>query len=227
MPWGGLLSPTGLTVSLPQNEGETWTKQSPDHLHQPPSVREEELKWEKEPGTQITVTIKEEEETDHGHGQKIEEDKHQIHKEAEEEEQGREEEQDERIDEKNKTRDERQIQEEIQGVDQSIPPSVNIPLSGSYTFKPKQSKTKHPKDKQIAKTKKNKQKKEKAKERSSKPLKNSKKTLKQEKDQLTTASYFPYFKDHYCPPDCACYGRCVSNTALHMLRLTSVKFSDL
>ncbi|XP_072529552.1 extracellular matrix protein 2 [Salminus brasiliensis] len=28
-------------------------------------------------------------------------------------------------------------------------------------------------------------------------------------DEVTTAPYFPYFKDHYCPPDCACYGRVV------------------
>ncbi|XP_076860631.1 podocan [Brachyhypopomus gauderio] len=35
--------------------------------------------------------------------------------------------------------------------------------------------------------------------------------LKQEKDGMTTttAPYFPYFKDDYCPPDCACYGRVV------------------
>lgn len=287
---------------------------------QPPSVREEELKWEKEPGTQITVTVKEEEETDLERGQKIGEDKHWVLKGAEEEEQGQEEEQDKRVDEKNKTRDEEEIQEEIQGVDQSVVPLVNIPLvplsplqyfsstinpfvipintntpsstditpvssdtedqnislSGSHTshfsalnntpilptdenstrgnssmgqietskenvdadptavaaragptsmslpstFKPK-PKTKHPKnkDKQIAKTKKNKRM-----EKNAKPLKKAKqmKRLKQEQAQLTTTPYFPYFKDHYCPPDCACYGRCVSNTALHTQSLTSV-----
>ncbi|MCI4388741.1 hypothetical protein PGIGA_G00089510 [Pangasianodon gigas] len=299
-----------LNVSLPQNvslEGETWTD-----LHQPPAVVEEELKWEKEPGTQITVTVKAEEETDVVHSQKIGEDKHQILKEAEEEEQGESNEgkqghekgQDKRVDDENKTRDEERIQEENQGVDPSITPSVDTPLaslfpsqyflstitqspaditkinpdiedhnsslSGTHTshisalkntsmlltnensthensslgqtetfeenvdaastamaaragptamslpstFKPK-PKTKLPKikDIQIVKTKKIKlQKKEKkVKEKSTKPLKNAKqaKKLKQEKDQLTTAPYFPYFEDHYCPPDCACYGRVV------------------
>lgn len=27
------------------------------------------------------------------------------------------------------------------------------------------------------------------------------------KKAVTTPAYFPYFKDNYCPPDCACYGR--------------------
>lgn len=27
------------------------------------------------------------------------------------------------------------------------------------------------------------------------------------KEEVTTPAHFPYFKDDYCPPDCACYGR--------------------
>lgn len=95
-----------------------------------------------------------------------------------------------------------------------------LSLPSTFKTKPKN------KDKRIAKTKKNKlQKKEKnVKEKKNKPMKNSKQgeRLKQKKDQLTPTPFFPYFEDHYCPPDCSCYGRCVSNTVLHMLRLTSV-----
>lgn len=311
-------------------EGETRTEQSPDHLQQPQAVGEVELKWEKEPRTQITVTVKKEEETDVVHGQKIGEDKHQVLKEAEKVEEQEESNegkqgQDKRVGEEDKIRDEEQVQEENQGVDLSITPSVDAPiatlspsqyfsstiipslittqsiaditainpdleyqntsLSGTHTshfsalkntsmlttnknsthensslgqiesseenidaapravaaragpiamslpsiFKPK-PKTKFPKikDKQTAKTKNKLQKKEKkVNEKSTKALKNTKqvKKLKQEKDQLTTAPHLPYFEDHYCPPDCACYGRCVSNPALHT-RLTSVKSGD-
>lgn len=30
---------------------------------------------------------------------------------------------------------------------------------------------------------------------------------KRKKDNRTTPTYFPYFMDDYCPPECACYGR--------------------
>lgn len=273
-------------------EDEIWTEPSPDHPQQHPGVWEEKLKWEKEPGTHITVTITEKEESNG-------EDKHQIFKKADDEDQGH----------QGKRVDEEVIQEDTRGVDPSVnaslaslsphfsstiaPPLIitsittqgpadmrqsnlhtedqntslsalkNIllllstnqnnehenssldqvesseehvdaaptaiaaragptALSLPSTFKPK-SKTKHPniKDKHIAKRKKNKlQKEKKVKDKSNKPT--NLKRLKQKKDQLTPAPYFPYFEDHYCPPDCACYGRCVSNTALHMLRLTSV-----
>lgn len=320
-------------MSSPQNaslEGETWTEQRPDHLQHPPSVKEEDLKWEKEPGTQITVTINEEEEAADVHGQKSGEDEHQILKEAEEEEQvgssdGKQS-RITRVNAENKARDGERIQGENRVVDQSVSPSVdatlallsstqyfssainpssittttqssaditqinpavedqNLSLSSHFsalknksvlstdknrmhekssmgqiessednvdadptamaaragptaislpnTFKP-EPKPKLPKvkDRQLAKAKKNKlqRKQKKVKEKSTTPLKNAKqvKKVKQEKDQLTIAPYFPYFKDHYCPPDCACYGRCVSNTALNELILTSVKSSDL
>ncbi|KAG7320531.1 hypothetical protein KOW79_016384 [Hemibagrus wyckioides] len=273
-----------LNVSSSQNvslEGETWTEPSPDHLQQHPGVREEKLKWEKEPGTHITVTITEEEESDG-------EDKHQIFKKAEDEDQGH----------QGKRVDEEVIQEDNRGVDPSVdaslaslspsqyisstiaPPLITTSITAQdpadmrqsnlhtedqntslsalkntslllstnqnsthenssldqvesseehvdaaptaiaaragptalslpSTFKPK-SKTKHPKikDKHIAKTKKNKlQKEKKVKDKSNKPT--NLKRLKQKKDQLTPAPYFPYFEDHYCPPDCACYGRVV------------------
>lgn len=306
-------------MSSPQNvsfEGETWTERSPDYLQQSLAVGGEELILEKEPRTQITVAVKQDEETDVVHSQKIGENKHQILKEAEEGEQGgsNEEKQgheDKSVDEENKTRDEL-IQEEVQDIDQSITPPVDTPLatlspsqyfsstlipsllttttaqspvditqinhdtedqnaslSGTHTnhfsaikntsilstnensthedsvwgpiesseetvdaaasamaaradptamslpstFSPK-PKTKLPKikGKQIAKTMKNKLQKKETTVTSSKSLKNARQVEKQEKDQLTTAPYFPYFKDHYCPPDCACYGRCVSNT---------------
>ncbi|GAA6076443.1 asporin [Tachysurus ichikawai] len=82
-----------------------------------------------------------------------------------------------------------------------------LSLPSTFKTKPKN------KDKRIAKTKKNKlQKKEKnVKEKKNKPMKNSKQgeRLKQKKDQLTPTPFFPYFEDHYCPPDCSCYGRVV------------------
>ncbi|XP_055793633.1 asporin-like [Salvelinus fontinalis] len=55
------------------------------------------------------------------------------------------------------------------------------------------------------------QKKDKINERKGKPLKKDNKTkeTKQEKKEGTNPAYFPYFKDNYCPPDCACYGRVV------------------
>ncbi|XP_046729823.1 asporin [Silurus meridionalis] len=63
------------------------------------------------------------------------------------------------------------------------------------------------KAKHTVKTKKSKalKKEKKVKEKSTNQLKK----LKQEKDQVTTAPYFPYFEDHYCPPECSCYGRVV------------------
>lgn len=53
------------------------------------------------------------------------------------------------------------------------------------------------------------QKKDKINERKGKPLKKDNKTkeTKQEKKESTNPAYFPYFKDNYCPPECACYGR--------------------
>uniref|UniRef100_A0A3B4DF49 LRRNT domain-containing protein n=1 Tax=Pygocentrus nattereri TaxID=42514 RepID=A0A3B4DF49_PYGNA len=68
------------------------------------------------------------------------------------------------------------------------------------------------KDNLVAKIKKNKlPKKHKVKEKKTKALKkgNNVKKLAQERDEMTSAPYFPYFKDHYCPPDCTCYGRVV------------------
>ncbi|XP_070978491.1 extracellular matrix protein 2 [Oncorhynchus clarkii lewisi] len=55
------------------------------------------------------------------------------------------------------------------------------------------------------------QKKDKINERKGKPLKKDNKTkeTKQEKKEGTNPAYFPYFKDSYCPPECACYGRVV------------------
>uniref|UniRef100_A0A674CTK6 Wu:fc23c09 n=1 Tax=Salmo trutta TaxID=8032 RepID=A0A674CTK6_SALTR len=55
------------------------------------------------------------------------------------------------------------------------------------------------------------QKKDKINERKGKPLKKDNKTkeTKQEKKDGTNPAYFPYFKDNYCPPECACYGRVV------------------
>lgn len=38
-----------------------------------------------------------------------------------------------------------------------------------------------------------------------------KKGRKEKKQRPTTASHFPYFEDHYCPPQCSCYGRYVSD----------------
>ncbi|XP_071242576.1 extracellular matrix protein 2-like [Salvelinus alpinus] len=55
------------------------------------------------------------------------------------------------------------------------------------------------------------QKKDKINERKGKPLKKDNKTkeTKQERKEGTNPAYFPYFKDNYCPPECACYGRVV------------------
>uniref|UniRef100_A0A4W5QLJ5 Wu:fc23c09 n=1 Tax=Hucho hucho TaxID=62062 RepID=A0A4W5QLJ5_9TELE len=55
------------------------------------------------------------------------------------------------------------------------------------------------------------QKKDKINGRKGKPLKKDNKTkeTKQEKKEGTNPTYFPYFKDNYCPPECACYGRVV------------------
>ncbi|KAM3859027.1 podocan [Diretmus argenteus] len=38
---------------------------------------------------------------------------------------------------------------------------------------------------------------------------NTTKKPSREKEEVTTPAYFPYFKDNYCPPECACYGRVV------------------
>ncbi|KAI4874802.1 hypothetical protein NFI96_021878 [Prochilodus magdalenae] len=53
--------------------------------------------------------------------------------------------------------------------------------------------------------------KHKAKEKKTKAQKKGKslKKLGRERDEETTPPHFPYFKDDYCPPDCACYGRVV------------------
>ncbi|KAF5889531.1 extracellular matrix protein 2-like [Clarias magur] len=278
-----------LNVSSPQNvslEGEIWTELSPDHLQHPPAGEEEQLKWEKEPGTQITVTIKEEDGTNFVHGETFGQDVHEILKEGEEQhgessdKQGQDQKQ-----EMNKTRNE-QIQEENQSRHQSISPSVDTPL---FTFLPSQyfspttttrgsaditktssyikgqntSRSSHfstsmpstnenstdensslgqiesseeeasltvmaaragptamslpntIKEKgntKIPKIKdKLKKKGKKGKAKSGKPMKNAKhvKKVKQDQNELTTTPYFPYFEDHYCPPDCACYGRVV------------------
>lgn len=315
---------TDLNVSSPQNvslKGETWTGHRPKRLQQSPAAGEGERIWETEPSTQITVTLKEEE-ADVVHSQKVKEGQHVILNKVKEErrEQGPEERWDKKVDEEKTAKDRKQTQEQDQGEDHPIAPSVDSPLasispspnflstdiqwsslttntespaddnpdiedqnassSGTRkgyfsalkntsilsinensthedsslgqiesseknaaptavearigptavslpsTFKLK-PKTKLPKIKgeQIAKTHKL-QKKEKKKVTSANNAKQVK-MLKQEKDQLAAAPYFPYFKDHYCPPDCACYGRCVSNITLHTLRLTSVISSDL
>lgn len=300
---------TDLNVTSPQNvflKGETWTGQRPERLQLSPVAGEEERIWETEPGTQITVTLKEEK-ANVVHSQKVKEGEHVLLKKAVEEErreQGPEERRDEKADEEKTAKERKQTQERDQSEDHPIAPSVDSPLASispsqnflttviqwsslttnaespavdnpdfsalkntsilsinensthedsslgqiesseknaaptavearigptavslPSTFKLK-PKTKLPKIKgeQIAKT--HKLQKEKKKVMSANFLKNAKqvKMLKQEKDQLAAAPYFPYFKDHYCPPDCACYGRCVSTITLHTLRLTSVIF---
>ncbi|KAG9280176.1 extracellular matrix protein 2-like [Astyanax mexicanus] len=69
------------------------------------------------------------------------------------------------------------------------------------------------KNNRVAKTKQNKLlKKDKSAEKKKKPQKKGLEKVKKtkpKKDEVTTAPYFPYFKDHYCPPHCACYGRVV------------------
>ncbi|KAM4615016.1 podocan [Polymixia lowei] len=56
-----------------------------------------------------------------------------------------------------------------------------------------------------------KNKKGKKKDKSKGKKRNGKKNKKpsKEKQKVTTPTYFPYFKDNYCPPECACYGRVV------------------
>lgn len=61
------------------------------------------------------------------------------------------------------------------------------------------SKTKHQKN--IKKTKDSKI------TRSLKKDKKEKQKKKDRKDEVPTTPYFPYFKDDYCPIECACYGR--------------------
>ncbi|KAM9468058.1 extracellular matrix protein 2 [Clarias gariepinus] len=281
-----------LNVSSPQNvslEGETWTKRSPDHLQHPPAREEEQLYWEKEPGTQIIVTIKEEVEADFVHGETFGQGVHKILKEGEEQHGRSSEKQGQDQNVENKTRTE-QIQEKNQGGDQSISPSVDTPLSTSLpsqyfsstittrssaditktnsdiegqnishsshfsdlrkTSMPSTNETstdensslgqiESPEEyptltvmaaragptamslpstiKQKGSTKipkikdKLKKKGKKAKDKSGKHMKNAKqvKKFKQDQNELTTTPYFPYFEDHYCPPDCACYGRVV------------------
>ncbi|XP_073724438.1 uncharacterized protein [Misgurnus anguillicaudatus] len=58
-------------------------------------------------------------------------------------------------------------------------------------------------------------KRDRAKEKTTNALKKAKKARKEMKLK-PTASYFPYFKDHYCPPYCSCYGRYASNSRLHI-----------
>uniref|UniRef100_UPI003AAC9C14 podocan n=1 Tax=Centroberyx gerrardi TaxID=166262 RepID=UPI003AAC9C14 len=38
---------------------------------------------------------------------------------------------------------------------------------------------------------------------------NKTKKPSEEKEETAKPTYFPYFKDNYCPPECACYGRVV------------------
>ncbi|XP_062864509.1 wu:fc23c09 [Trichomycterus rosablanca] len=84
-----------LNGSVLQNSslvGETWTEWNPDDHHPHHAVKEEVLKWEKEPGTQITVTIKKDEETDTVHSMNMEKEKHKLLQQKEKiliEEQGR------------------------------------------------------------------------------------------------------------------------------------------
>ncbi|XP_030635751.1 decorin [Chanos chanos] len=70
------------------------------------------------------------------------------------------------------------------------------------------------KSKQTTKAKKAKKAKmpRKEKETKAKPLKKVQKTRKskqEKKENPTAPPYFPYFKENYCPPECACYGRVV------------------
>ncbi len=73
-------------------------------------------------------------------------------------------------------------------------------------------KSKHkPKDNMTLKAKKKKVLKVKAKKtKVTKKAKKVKKLKRARKLKPTTPSYFPYFKDHYCPSECSCYGRYVS-----------------
>ncbi|XP_066524986.1 wu:fc23c09 [Hoplias malabaricus] len=86
------------------------------------------------------------------------------------------------------------------------PTAVSLPNNFRQEPQP-EIQRKNIKDSQAAKTKNKHQ----GKERKKKALKKGKlvKKSKQESDGVTTAPYFPYFKDHYCPPECTCYGRVV------------------
>ncbi|KAL7828224.1 hypothetical protein AOLI_G00313760 [Acnodon oligacanthus] len=92
------------------------------------------------------------------------------------------------------------------------PTAVAAKAGPTAKILPKPQPETNTKDNLVAKIKKNKlPKKHKVKEKKTKALKkgNNVKKLTQERDEVTSAPYFPYFKDHYCPPDCACYGRVV------------------
>ncbi|RXN17739.1 extracellular matrix 2-like protein [Labeo rohita] len=89
-------------------------------------------------------------------------------------------------------------------------PTVKAPLS---TFKV-ESKNKaagaKPKDNTTLKAKKKKVLKVKAKKaKVSRKAQKVNKFKRERKLKPTTPSYFPYFEDHYCPPECSCYGRVV------------------
>ncbi|KAA0720993.1 Keratocan [Triplophysa tibetana] len=59
-------------------------------------------------------------------------------------------------------------------------------------------------------------KKEGGKENKTKPLRKGNKVRKEKKFKATTDSHFPYFEDHYCPPECSCYGRVVQCSDKHL-----------
>lgn len=68
-----------------------------------------------------------------------------------------------------------------------------------------------PKDNMTLKAKKKKVLKVKAKKiKVTKKAKKVKKFKRERKLKPTTPPYFPYFKDHYCPSECSCYGRYAS-----------------
>ncbi|TST22559.1 Podocan [Bagarius yarrelli] len=85
------------------------------------------------------------------------------------------------------------------------PTALSLPRTFKLKPKPKT------RDKHISKKKNLQKKVKKVKDKGKKTLKNAtqSKLLKPKNDQLASVPYFPYFKDHYCPPDCACYGRVV------------------
>ncbi|XP_065145738.1 uncharacterized protein [Paramisgurnus dabryanus] len=79
----------------------------------------------------------------------------------------------------------------------AAPPGPKLKNKASRA-KPKSNSTVKKKTKKLPKR-------DRAKEKKTNALKKAKK----EKKLKPTASYFPYFKDHYCPPYCSCYGRVV------------------
>ncbi|KAK2832147.1 hypothetical protein Q7C36_015609 [Tachysurus vachellii] len=248
-------------------DGENWTHQSPDHLQQHPTEEEEELKWEKEPGTMITITITEEEEEEDEELTEEENrgvapsvtlsvdaslsplspsqyfsstiipslittsvttqgpvDMTQINLDAEDQNTSLSVTPTSHFSALKNTstlssnQNSTHVNSSLDHIESSketvdAAPTAKAARAGPTALSlPSTFKTK-PKNKDKQKTKKNKlQKKEKnVKEKRNKPMKNSKQgeRLKQKKDQLTPTPFFPYFEDHYCPPDCSCYGRVV------------------